>query len=256
MKSGSFQGDIPTHAIGSNLEKARIFAANNADLYRAIFRAHGLPDQRTPAFWSSDATAPPYYSNMTTLGPDAIEEQLVEIGRLTDRLGWRPGLKDGFSRLDLGSKGFRLLFSASWIWADPDRIAKHATRGWVRIDNARALANWELSWKEAGSPTDATVFPPALLSDPDVHIYGRPTGSGFDAGCIVNRSAEAVGISNIFNLNGTPEAFVDSASLASVAFSPDAPLVGYDSGAALREMTKLGFESVGQLRIWLPDGGL
>ncbi|WP_245449977.1 hypothetical protein [Rhizobium leguminosarum] len=49
----------------SDEEKVRLCAANNADLYQAIFRAHGLPDQRTSAFWTSDAVAPPYYSNMT-----------------------------------------------------------------------------------------------------------------------------------------------------------------------------------------------
>ncbi|PDT15300.1 hypothetical protein CO670_18125 [Rhizobium sp. J15] len=46
----------------SDEQKVRLCAANNADLYQAIFRAHGLPDQRTGAFWTSDAVAPPYYS--------------------------------------------------------------------------------------------------------------------------------------------------------------------------------------------------
>lgn len=239
--------------IRSNAEKARICAANNADLYQAIFRAHGLPDQRNSAFWSSDAIAPPYYSNMTTLDPDATEVQLVELRRLTDRLGQRPGLKDGFSKLDLADKGFRLLFSASWIWAEPLGVSAPAPHDWRRIRDAAALDLWEQSWKASGSPTDSDVFTPALLSDPNVHIYGRRAGDGFDAGCIVNRSPEAVGISNIFNLACTPEAFRDAISLASVAFSPDVPLVGYDNGAALDDMHKLDFRSVGQLRIWLPD---
>lgn len=255
MMRGSSQGDVPNYAVRPGSDKARICAANNADLYQAVFRAHGLPNQRTSAFWSSDATAPPYYSNMTTLDPDATEEQLVEIGRLRDRLGQRPGLKDGFSRLDLGNKGFQLLFSASWIWAEPHRISAPAPQDWARIRDASALDRWEHSWKESGSPTDANVFAPALFSDPDIHIYGRLAGGGFDAGCIVNRSPEAVGISNIFSLTGTTQVFRDAVSLAAVAFSPDLPLVGYDSGAALDEMTKLGFESVGQLRIWLTDNG-
>ncbi|MBY3464220.1 hypothetical protein HFN80_09370 [Rhizobium laguerreae] len=255
MIRGSSQGNILKYSIRSDLDKARICAANNADLYQAVFRAHGLPDQRTNAFWSSDATAPPYYSNMTTLDPDATEEQLVEIGRLTDRFGRRPGLKDGFSRLDLGNKGFQLLFSASWIWAEPHKISLPAPQDWTRIRDAAALDCWEHSWKESGSPTDAHVFTPALFVDPDIHIYGRSTSGGFDAGCIVNRSPEAVGISNIFSLTGTPQAFRDAVSLATVAFSPDLPLVGYDRGAALDEMTKLGFRSVGELRIWLSDDG-
>ncbi|MGG7579206.1 hypothetical protein [Rhizobium sp. Nf11,1] len=253
MIGNSSQSKILKHTARSDAEKARICAANNADLYQAVFRAHGLPDQRTSAFWSSDAIAPPYYSNMTTLDRNATEEQLVEIGRLTDRLGGRPGLKDGFSRLDLVNKGFRLLFSASWIWAEPHRISAPAPQDWVRIRDGAALQRWEHSWKQSGSPTDAKVFTLALLFDPDIHIYGRCAGGGFDAGCIVNRSPEAVGISNIFSLAGTPQVFRDAVSLATVAFSPELPLVGYDRDEALDAMTKLGFKPVGQLRIWLSD---
>ncbi|MDO3431648.1 hypothetical protein QWJ46_03025 [Rhizobium sp. CBN3] len=256
MIGNSSQSKILKHTARSDAEKARICAANNADLYQAVFRAHGLPDQRTSAFWSSDAIAPPYYSSMTTLDPDAMEEQLVEIGRLTDRLGRRPDFKDGFSRLDLVGKGFRLLFSASWIWAEPHRISAHAPQDWARIRDGAALERWEYSWKESGSPTDANVFTLALLSDPDIHIYGRWAGDGFDAGCIVNRSPEAVGISNIFSLAGTPQVFRDATSLATVAFSPDLPLVGYERDEPLDEMTKLGFKPVGQLRIWLSDEGV
>jgi hypothetical protein len=243
----------PKRRVRCDAEKARICAANNADLYQAMFRAHRLPDQRTSAFWSSDAIAPPYYSNMTTLDPDATADQLVEIGRLTERLGRRPGFKDGFSRFDLVNKGFRLLSTASWIWAELPRIPPRPHQNWVRLGDAAALGRWEHAWKESGSPTDANVFTPALLSDSDMHFYGRLAGNGFDAGCIVNRSPEAVGISNIFRLTGTPQAFGDAISLATAAFSPDLPLVGYDCGSALDEMTNLGFRSVGELRIWLPD---
>lgn len=250
MTHSSLQSGIQEH---SDEEKGRLCAANNADLYRAIFRAHGLPDQRTSAFWSSDAAAPPYYSNMTTLDPDATEEQLIEIDRLTDRLGWRPGIKDGFSRLDLSNNGFRLLFSASWIWAEPQKSSSSVPQGWVRVRDAAALDRWERSGKESGSPTDTNVFTPALLSDPDMHIYGRLAGDGFDAGCIANRSPAVVGISNIFSLSGTPQAFRDAISVATIAFAADLPLVGYDNGKALDEMIELGFKPVGQLRIWLAN---
>lgn len=208
----------------SDEEKMRLCAANNADLYQTIFRAHGLPDQRTSAFWSSDAIAPPYYSNMTTLDRDATQEQLIEIDRLTDRLGRRPGIKDGFSKLDFNNNGFRLLFSASWIWAEPHKSSSSAPQGWVRVREAAALDRWERSWKESGSPTDANVFTPALLSDPDMHIYGRLAGDRFDAGCIANRSPQVVGVSNIFRLAGTPQASRDAISLATIAFQPICPL--------------------------------
>lgn len=245
--------DGPRVRAGSDTEKVRICAANNADLYQAIFRAHGLPDRRTSAFWSSEAIAPPYYSNMTTLDPEPTEEQLDEIDRLTEKLGRRPGLKDGFSRLHLASRGYRILFLASWIWAQPQATSKDAPQNWMRIHDIAALDDWEHRWKESGSPTDANVFKPAILSDTEIHIYGRLAGNGFDAGCIVNRSPDAVGISNIFSLNGTPPAFTDAVSLAALAFSSDLPLVGYDSGAALEKMIGLGFKPVGNLRVWLPE---
>lgn len=249
MTNSSPQNGIQKH---SDQEKMRLCAANNADLYQAKFRAHGLPDQRTSAFWSSYAIAPPYYSNMTTLDPDATEVQLIEIDRLTDRLGRRLGIKDGFSKLDLNSHGFRLLFSASWIWAEPHETLSSAPRGWVRVSDVVELDHWERSWKESGSQTNANVFTPALLSDSNIHIYGRLADGGFDAGCIVNRSPEVVGISNIFCLSGTPKAFQDAALLASIA-SAGLPVVGYDSGEALDEMKRQGFKTVGLLRIWLSD---
>ncbi len=242
----------PNDTPRSDADRALICAANNADLYQAVFRAHALPDRRTGSFWSSDALAPPYYSSMTTLDPASTAEQLAEICRLTESLGRQPGLKDGFSRLDLTDKGFQLLFSASWIWAEPPPRPTPASAAWIRISDAAALHRWEQSWKASGSPTDATVFPPPLLSDPDLHVYGRVAGDGFDAGCIVNRSPDAVGISNVFSQMGTLPAFRDAVSLAATAFSPGLPLVGYDSGDALEEMTKLSFRSVGELRIWLP----
>ncbi|EJC85212.1 hypothetical protein Rleg4DRAFT_7804 [Rhizobium leguminosarum bv. trifolii WSM2297] len=251
MINRSPQSSLLKHRIRSDAEKARLCAANNADLYQAIFRAHRLPDQRTDAFWSSDAIAPPYYSNLTTLDPEAIEEQLAEIGRLTDRLGRRCGLKDGFSTLDLISKGFRLLFSASWIWAESPTMAARVPEDWSRVRDAAELNLWEQAWKQSGSPTEAKVFTPALLADPDMHIYGQPAGDRFEAGCIVNRSAEVVGVSNIFHLPGTPPALRDAISVAAIAFLPGLPLVGYDRGEALDEMIGLGFRSVGELRIWV-----
>lgn len=234
-------------------EMALLCAANNADFYQAIFRALKLPDRRDSDLWSSEALAPPYYSNLTTLAPDADARQLTEILRLRAMLGRPFSLKDGFCRLDLGDYGFEVLFSAEWIWAERTHLMITSQPRWEQICDADALSQWEQSWRMGGSATNLHVFAPALLDDEDIAIFGRSTEDGFDGGCIANRSAQVVGISNIFHLKGTSPAYGEAVSVAASAFGANLPLVGYDRGEALSEMEALGFRSVGNLRVWLSD---
>lgn len=172
-------------------DKVRICAANNADLYEAVFRAHGLREQRNPFIWWSESPAPPYYSNMTTLDPDAVELQLKTVEQLRSALEGPFAVKDGFCRLDLADLGFKPLFDASWIWLDSDSaIGKTGGRwaaGWQRVRDADALHAWEDAWT-SDNPSDRRMFPPAILDNPDVAFLERATTTGFDAGCIVNRS--------------------------------------------------------------------
>lgn len=234
-------------------EMASLCAANNADFYEAIFRALKLPSRRDGDLWSSEALAPPYYSNLTTLDPYAQAKQLKAVLRLRAALGRPFSLKDGFCRLDLSDHGFKVLFSAEWIWAEKSDLTITPHPRWYQIRDSEELARWQEAWKSGGSPTKMHVFTPELLDDEDIAIYGRRADDGFDAGCIVNRSARVVGISNIFHLEGTGPAFGDAVSVAASAFSAGLPFVGYDRGEALREMKLLGFRSVGNLRVWLSD---
>ncbi|YCI06797.1 hypothetical protein M1D34_27655 (plasmid) [Ensifer sp. D2-11] len=240
--------------VVGDVKKKLLCAANNADLYKSIFRAWNLPDQCDGDLWSSESVAPPYYSNLTTLNPAAAAKQLTEILRLQATLGRQFSLKDGFGRLDLANYGFHVLFSAEWIWAERSDLTITLQPGWHQIRDAEALVRWERSWKNGGSPTDVQVFPPELLSDEDVAIFGRRADDGYDAGCIANRSAQVVGISNIFNLEGTAPAIREAVSVTALAFAAKLPLVGYDRGDSLKEMKTLGFNSVGDLRVWLSQG--
>ncbi|MDX8478831.1 hypothetical protein RFN28_10110 [Mesorhizobium sp. VK24D] len=235
-------------------DKVRICAANNADLYEAVFRALGLREHRNPFIWWSESPAPPYYSNLTTLNPDPIELQLKAIKQLSLALEGPFAVKDGFSRLDLADLGFKLLFSASWVWADPDSaIGDTGGRmavGWRRICDADALSAWENAWA-FDNPSDRRVFPPAILDNPDVAFFGRVTTDGFDAGCIVNRSQEAMGLSNVFAKGNDAETVYRDAANAAFTQANGLPLVGYEHGDALQVARIAGFEPVGDLRIWL-----
>ena len=234
--------------------KARICAANNADLYEAVFRAHGLEQHRNPFLWWSESPAPPYYSNMTTLDPDAVEFQHQAVKQLSSALDGPFAVKDGFCRLDLASLGFKLLFSASWTWADSGRAIgatrSHMASTWQRVRDTDALLAWEEAWA-ADNLSDRRVFPTAILDNPDIAFFGRASAGGFDAGCIVNRSPEAVGLSNFFaNGVAAATAYQDAANVAAV-YADDLPLVGYEHGDALHAAVLAGFGPVGGLCVWL-----
>ena len=150
-------------------DKSRLCASNNADIYQAVFKAHGLRHHRSEALWWSDEPAPPYYSNLTTLDPDSSDLQLAIVRRLKSDLGRSFSVKDGFRRLDLSVLGFRPLFDATWIWAEPDRIGlgpqNRMPSRWRRISDTASLDAWEGAWAAGGSSTDSRVFLPAILDD-------------------------------------------------------------------------------------------
>src|SRR5438445_8587254 len=233
-------------------DKVPICAANNADLYEAVLRALGLREYRDPLVWRSESPAPPYYSNLNTLDPDAVELQLEAVKQLISVLEGPFAVKDGFCRLDLVDLGFKLLFGASWIWADKDRVIDNTggrmAASWQRIGDADALRDWEDAWA-SNNPSDRRVFPSAILDNPNIAFLGRATTAGFDAGCIVNRSSEAMGLSNVFAKGDDAETVYQDAAIAALTYANDLPLVGYERGDALRAARMAGFEPVGDLRI-------
>ena len=133
-------------------------AANNADLYEAMFDAHGISYARDGHSFTAHATPPPYYSHLTCQSDDTTELH-DRIATLQAAHPKGIGVKDSFDQLSPAN--MVPLFSASWIWRAPQ--PPHSD--WTRITTANALAHWETMWKAAGSLTDHTMFPPALLDD-------------------------------------------------------------------------------------------
>ena len=121
---------------------------------------------------------------------------------------------------------------------------------WQRVRDTDALLAWEEAWA-ADNLSDRRVFPTAILDNPDIAFFGRASAGGFDAGCIVNRSPEAVGLSNFFaNGVAAATAYQDAANVAAV-YADDLPLVGYEHGDALHAAVLAGFAPVGGLCVWL-----
>ena len=116
--------------------RARAAAANNADLYAAVFAAQGRRFCRDAVLFRAIDPPPSCYSSVTTLDPGATAEQLAAIDALRAEGRADVGVKDGFCRLDrdLAARGLAVLFEASWLWAPAAAFeAAAGAAGWERV---------------------------------------------------------------------------------------------------------------------------
>ena len=229
--------------------RAEIAAANNADLYEAVFTAHGLRYCRERFAFVAIDPPPPFYSALTTTTADVIP-QAEAIAAARAKFGPRFGFKDSFCRHGDAIDGLIPLFSASWIFAAANHHPEADATDWVRVTDAAGLTAWERGWSASDGPVSTRMFPSSVLDDPNLIFLGLPSDSGFSAGCIANLSTDCVGISNIFCSD--PAYPVHAAATRAVAdLELGLPIVGYERGTDLDAMLAAGFEAVGDLRVWV-----
>ncbi|MYW70070.1 hypothetical protein GTY65_39350 [Streptomyces sp. SID8379] len=225
-------------------------ARNNALWCAAMSRTHGVTGRFADEAWASPVRTPLYYPDAVTLAPGAGAAALV--ARIdTDAPG--ATVKDSFGDLDLSDAGFRVLFEARWIHrpAGASGLAlSGAALSWDVVTDQETLRSWALAWDD----DDADLFRPALLDVPDVHVIaGRDAEGQVTSGAVLNRGADAVGVSNVFSRGtGTGTDIAWSCVLdAAHQLYPGLPVVGYEHGDDLATALRHGFEAVGPLRIWL-----
>ena len=93
------------------------------------------------------------------------------------------------------------------------------------------------------------LFLPGLLSEAVV-VLGRIANDRILAGGIVNRGADAAGISNVFCEAGHGSETWSALAQCARASFPDLPLIGYERGEALADAQNSGFQAVGSVRVW------
>lgn len=189
---------------------------------------------------------PPYYPDAVTLRPNiAVEHLLSAID-----VGEGCTVKDSFARLDLGAAAFRPLFRAEWVVRQPAKGRRAAPRGWSALTTEAQLRGWEASWGEV--PGGSGFFRPALLKDETIAVL-----AGYEsdrvAGAIANRSATVIGLSNVFDTVGDLDSAWAAGAAAAATLWGDLPTVGYDSGDALHAALDAGFESIGELVVWINE---
>lgn len=231
----------------SDRSLARAAARNNAEWCHAFSRTHGIAGRFQAAFWSSPVRTPPYYPDAVTLRPNiAVEHLLSGID-----VGEGCTVKDSFACLDLSAAAFRPLFRAEWLVRQPAKGRRAAPREWSALTTEAQLRGWEASWGEV--PGGSGFFRPALLKDETIAVLAGYDGDRIVAGAIANRSANVIGLSNVFDAAGELDSAWTAGAAAAATLWGDLPTLGYDSGDALHAAHDAGFESIGELVVWINE---
>lgn len=242
-----------------NPSKVELAVLNNTFWYESMFAAHGLTSETDHRVWRSHEAPPPFHSNLVVLAPATTRVELevyaADIESHRRHTGW--SLKDSYATLDLESVGCSMLFQADWIWRDPGLAGEFNGKSrlfWTKIADPIALAEWEHVWsgdgKNDGELLRVRQFPARMLESPDHAFFaGRMNGKVL-AGGIANSSPGVVGLSNVFSPSEFLEDTWNALALSISRAFPATPIVGYERGHDLNAAQRVGFTSIGKLRVW------
>lgn len=237
----------------TNSQKAEQAALNNALWCDAVCDTHGCSGEFREAAWVNFQQTPMFYPNAVTLGgagQAALHRECVQE-MLTARMPVEWAIKDSFGTLELNPLDLKILFEGQWLYRSvtaPIPPVCSAVQ-WEIITTASALQEWEIAWSGESDVRD--IFRPALLRNEDVAIIAARCSGQIVAGAIANRTVGCVGISNIFVPTHAAQEFRNGCIASALAAFPALPLVGYESGSDVADMQAVGFEVVGELRVWL-----
>jgi hypothetical protein len=230
--------------------------SNSLGWYETVLRTHGVSGAITKGLWACRQKVPPYYSNAITVDSSDAAVQTEVLRDLEADLVRPFSVKDSFAVLELAPLGLRPLFDAEWVWRDlssgPPEYERREVE-WRRVMGDEELGRWEAAWRNNGSPADARVFLPGLLTSGEVVLLAAHHGDRIVAGCAANRTPGVVGFSNFFTDEADREPLMASAIGETMRFAPGLPVVGYETGEDLAGARRLGFEAVGPLRVWLAE---
>jgi hypothetical protein len=166
--------------------------------------------------------------------------------------GW--AVKDSFRSLDLHPLGFAVLFDAEWIlWQPASGEAREKPAGltWETVRSEADLLNWKGAWAAETTTTVASeIFADSLISHADVRFLFASVDGVSLRGGLFNKGAGVVGLSNVFHGGGPPEITWRGLLHEAARRFPGLPVVAYEAEEELAVARRIGFQSVGPLRIW------
>ncbi len=235
-------------------EKLTKAILNNNDLYRAIFDSRNLTYYRTESIWYCLEKTPPLYSNLVTSSktwqPDRIFEAIDSICNADKWDKW--SIKDSFNVLNLELHGFTRLFAAQWVYLE----AKNLTASQADLDleykiveTSDELSTWRFAW-DLNEKLGKEIFKSQLLNHPNAHFVAGYDQEKIVTGCFLNKTQDLYGISNFFSPAKGVEYWAGLVNFIFEKFGP-VDLVGYEQRKVVELIMKLGFESIGDLTVWI-----
>jgi hypothetical protein len=226
-------------------DRALAAAESNAGWCDLVCRSHGIPTSMARQQWVALRRAPVRYPDAVTLLPGAAPDELLRL--VQNDAGC--SVKDSFADLDLAPLGFDELFEGRWIFRGPALPTVDAAAIWSVVETDEELGEWALA---AGAPD---TFRGELLRNPSLRILSARAHGAVQAGAIANRSASAVGVSNVFTTKAMAADEVWASLPTAIAgHFYGMPLAGYECGDDLAPALAAGFVAIGALRVWVRPG--
>ncbi len=220
--------------------------ANNARWCDAVCRTHGIRGEFDDQAWSTSYRSPPLYPDAVTLSPEVDAEALLSRVDASDGCS----IKDSYADVDLRAYGLSVLFDAQWI-AFPDVVGAGLDDDseWARITTSQDFTEWERAWRGDTGPAD--VLRSRLLGDDQVMVLGEWDDDRIVSGCVLFATEDAIGVSNVFALQGRSDDLWPGVLRAARLAFPGLPIVGYESADALAKAVAAGAAELGPLQVWV-----
>lgn len=227
---------------------------NNNGLYEAIFSGRNITFDKTASIWYSLEKTPPLYSNFVTVCKDWKPDDVFRrIDLNSKKEAWEEwSIKDSFSVLNLSEYGFAKLFDAQWFYleaADFTPAKKSGNLSYEIVNSEEILSAWRLAW-DSDERLGRKIFDPKLLENSSVFFVAGYFERQIVSGCFVNKTAEVLGVSNFFAPGKDICFWSDTVRFIYDSVAP-LDIVGYERRNLAGKLRLLGFESTGNLAVWL-----
>jgi hypothetical protein len=252
-RTGFLKSGDPAAYAPSVREPVTLCAEAYAAWHTSWLTALGLRSARGDGVWRALDRPPFIYLAGITLDAAVPAHAVADV----------PGsVGDAWHALDLVPHGFSVWRTEPWFYRDPAPLRESSPSDLelVRVTTPREVAEFEaVSVRGFGNEDDTiepgTFHPPTVLADEAMHMFvGRIDGRAVAAAMsyVLDDTVGVFGVTTVASArrHGYGTAVTSAALLADTGL----PAVLAPSKEAVNMYLRLGFRSVGKLRIWSSAG--